>query len=290
MMTMMPSMTYDEIATFCEASEPLIVYLSIGCAGSPEQQHPPFLKAISEGCEQICILMDPLLEDPLTFTVVDKFTYIPLRRHFRHGHNEEAIFLNRLCFTAMMSRNTRLIVQDYSGFDLRSIYPLSIFGPELRQKVLFDFTYADGGCFVDFSTVRLLVREGGSFVQPHYEPLAAIAPYTTAAQLQFQIRERHECMTLYVKRLYRIQRDQEPERDWCTAAIVAPKIARLCGLYGLPATTETDVLEKLLLAYLLDICALGGTPMPKEEGLALIKRPERDYESILLALKELTSA
>jgi hypothetical protein len=235
--------------------------------------------------------MDPLLEESLKFRIVDKFTYIPLRRHFRHGHNEETVFLHRLCMTAMMSRDTRLIVQDYSGFDLRSLYPIWSLGPPLRQKVLFDFTYADGSCFVDFSAVRLLIREGGSFVQPHYESLAAIAPYATAAQLQFQIRERYECMTLYVKRLYRILRGQEPERDWCTAAIVAPKIGRLCYIYGLPlVSTDIATLEKLLLAFLLDFCALGGTPMPKEEGLALIKRPERDYESILLALKELAGA
>lgn len=299
-------MTNDEIARFCEASEPLLIYLAIGPSGSKEQQHPPFLKAI--GGPQICILVDPHLEDPpvvyseygpavsakegVPLMVVDNVTYIPVRRFFEHHSNakntDDILLLHRLCLVAVSSQTTRLIVQDYSGKDLRTLYPLDIFGSELRPKVVFDFTYRDGGCYVDFSKVRLLCRGShGSFVQPHYESLEAIQPYCTHDQISFQVVERVEFMSVYVKRLYRIQNGEEPDRDWCKSPDALAKIARLCAIYGLPATTDTATLEILMTEFLFDLCAVTGNYMGEEEARDLIRRPERDYESVLLVLKEL---
>lgn len=301
--TSVPMMLNDEIARFCEASEPDIIYLAIGPSGSPEQQHPPFLR--HPDLHVICILVDPHLEDPpviykdlgpaaaaVPLMVVGNVTYIPLRRFFHHHDNaknsDDMILLHRLCFVALSSRKTRLIVQDYSGSDLRRLYPLDLFGPELLGKVLFDFSYRDGECFVDFSKVRLLTRgTHGTFVQPHYETLAAIAPYCTLDQLKFQIVERTETMSVYVKRLYRIQNGQEPERDWCTVDVVKSRSDRLCRIYGLPQDTSNANLEKLLNAFLFDMCAVTGNFMGEEEALSLIRRPERDYESSLMVLKEL---
>ena len=294
-------MLNDEIATFCEASEPDIIYLAIGPSGSPDQQCPPFLR--HPDLDLICILVDPHLEDPpvaykdlgpgaaaVPLMVVGNVTYIPLRRFFHHHANatspDDIILLHRLCFVALNSRKTRLIVQDYSGSDLRRLYPLDLFGPELLGKVLFDFSYRDGECFVDFSKVRLLTR-GPQFVQPHYETLAAIAPYCTLDQLKFQVVERTETMSVYVKRLYRIQNGQEPERDWCTLDVVKSRSDRLCRIYGLPQDTGNATLEKLLAAFLFDMCAVTGNFMGEEEANALIRQPERNYESSLMVLKEL---
>jgi hypothetical protein len=297
------TMTNDEIARFCEASEPVLIYLAIGSAGSKEQQHPQFLKAI--GGPQICILVDPHLEDPpavysdlgpaaaaVPLMVIDNVTYIPVRRFFEHHSNakttDDILLLHRLCYIAVASQTTRLIVQDYSGKDLRTLYPVDLFGFDLRPKVLFDFTYRDGGCYVDFSKVRLLCRGShGSFVQPHYESLEAIKPYCTHDQITFQVVERAEFMSVYVKRLYRIQNGEEPDRDWCTSPDALAKIARLCAIYGLPQTTDNGTLEKLLSAFLFDLCAVTGNYMGEEEARDLIRRPERDYESVLLVLKEL---
>ena len=296
-----PMMTNDEIANFCEASQPDIIYLAIGPSGSPEQQCPSFLR--HPDFHVICILVDPHLEDPpvaykelgpgaaeVPLMVVGNVTYIPLRRFFEHHTNakspDDIILLHRLCFAALSSRTTRLIVQDYSGSDLRRLYPLDLFGPELLRRVLFDFSYRDGECYVDFSKVRLLMR-GPQFVQPHYETLAAINPYCTPDQLKFQVIERTETMSNYVKRLYRIQNGEEPERDWCTYDVVKSRSDRLCRIYGLPPATDNANLEKLLTAFLFDMCAVTGNYMGEEEALALIKRPEKDYESTLLVLKEL---
>ena len=298
-----PMMTNDEIAIFCEASEPDIIYLAIGPSGSPEQQCPPFLR--HPELRVICILVDPHLEDPpviykdlgpaaaaTPLMVIGNVTYIPLCRFFQHHANanspDDIIFLHRLCYAAISSRNTRLIVQDYSGSDLRRLYPLDIFGPELLRRVLFDFSYRDGECYVDFSKVRLLTR-GQQFVQPHYETLAAINPYCTPEQLKFQVGERTETMSVYVKRLYRIQNGEEPERDWCTLDVVKERTDRLCRIYGLPPDTGNANLEKLLAAFLFDMCAVTGNYMGEEEALHLIRQPERNYESTLLVLKELVT-
>jgi hypothetical protein len=124
-------------------------------------------------------------------------------------------------------------------------------------------------------------------VQPHYETLEAIKPYCTHDQITFQVVERVELMSVYVKRLYRIQNGEEPDRDWCTHPDALAKIARMCGIYGLPQTTDNATLSKLLSAFLFDLCAVTGNYMGEEEARDLIRRPERDYESVLLVLKEL---
>ena len=98
-------------------------------------------------------------------------TYITSRRRFSWGGSDTP-FINDLCKLALNSQ-TFLIVQDFSGRIIDEYYPIQTFGPKLLKKVLFDFTYRDGGCYIDLEKVRILRREDGTFIQPAYEPVSS---------------------------------------------------------------------------------------------------------------------
>lgn len=186
-------MNNDAIIELCQTEIPDIIYLSIGCAqgyyepGSPRessQQYPPCIAGL--GGRQICILVDPRLESPIRALPIPEPTeapilhdknvsFIPVRRFFEWDSNEDRQFIDALCRLAI-DQKTRLIVQDYTGHDIHPDYPIDRFDRDaLCRKVLFDFTYNEGGCFVDLSKVRILCKSDGSFLQPSFEPLS-VAP------------------------------------------------------------------------------------------------------------------
>lgn len=293
----------DAVLSLCTHENPAIIYLGIGCSQAhrsisqelqPQQEYPLFLEQISGS--QICILIDPLLEsppvafpkdipeDPSGITRVGRTSFIMQRRYFdwTTGSPDDS-FIERLCMFCMHTP-TRLIVQDYTGQYIHNYYPLERFGPVLLKQVLYDFTYNDGGCFIDFSKVKLLIRPDGSFVQPRYETITAIRDYVSHEQMTTLLKERQLSVTNYIRRLYRIQRGQEEYRDWCTADVVSRRMASLCVVFGLPHNTDTETLERMMLAYLWDLTAAVHDYISEEDALLIIRRPTAEYEDALKLL------
>jgi len=292
-------MNNDDVVDHCEAVRPSIIYMAIGCGQgfyepnkhSP-QEYPPFMNEF-EG-HQICILIDPLLETPsrayadlgLTYASagaeplvqIGRVSFIPIRRNFDWNSPEDIAFIDRLC--ALCTREScQLIVQDYTGAYIDKYYPINRFGPILTRRVLFDVTYDDGGCNIDLYKVRVLRKPDGSFVQPKYSPISA-SPALSA----ITIKRRNDIVVNYVQRLHRIQTGLEEERDWCDADIVWGKIAELCHAYSAPRKTDTPSLERLMIAYLFDLCECVGDYMSEEDGLALIHTGGKEFEQALKML------
>ena len=298
-------MTNDEIVDYCKEVNPRVIYLSIGCSqaeypvgdrrGSP-QGYPPVIAAL--GGRQICILVDPYLENPprcssltsptshtMIHEQMGQVTFITLRRNFDWAGADRS-FVNDLC-AHVIAQNTRLIAQDYSGSFIHNYYPLSIFGPPLLRCVLFDFTYMDGGCFVDLDKVRILMREDGSFVQPHFEPIHQILPYCSHDQRTFIVKDRHEILYCLVKRLHKIQSGAEEPRDWCTAEYVFNKMKQLCAVYKTNHSTMQEDLEALMVEYMIDLCVAVGSEVDLAYIRTLVLLPGKEYEEIVGVLKTL---
>ena len=267
------------------------------------QGYPPFLKSM--GTRQLCILIDPLLEDPprpcegfqrgadQEIIVVGETHFIPLRRNFEwtssgdaRRSTEDTAFIHTLCAYTLEKPRTRMIVQDYSGKEIQRYYPIQTFGKELIRKVLFDFTYQNGGCFVDLSKVNILLCEDSfSFMQPLYERLTYVFKYLTAEQKKFLLNSRHNIFYSFVKRLHKIQEGVEPPRDWCTPQIVMDMIPSFCVNYSTPYSTDQRDLEELLVAYLSDLCLTSDTQMTQDEIMECVRSPTNMYQDTLSLLK-----
>lgn len=260
------------IIAYCNAEIPDIIYLSIGCAQEsyslqkPPQQYPPCIAAL--GGRQICILVDPRLEPTEAPILHDKnVSFITVRRYFEWRSEDDRRFIDDLCRLAT-TQKTRLLAQDYTGYDIYPEFPIERFDRDvLCRKVLFDFTYNEGGCYIDLSKVRILLRADGSFLQPTFEPLVTV-PFECLA---VTIQQRHMNMWSYVKRLHRIQTGAEEARDWCTPATVLERMTPLCKAYRVARGTDNETLEKLMLLYLSDLCACAGESMTEEEALRIVR-------------------
>jgi len=211
-------------------------------------------------------------------------TYIVLRRNF-DWENGDKPMIEGLCDIALNTK-TRLIVQDYAGNIINQHYPLATFGPPLLKKVLFDFTYQEGGCFIDFSKINILMRPDGTFLQPAHEPIAAAFHRMEPTQRIFMIKSRTNTVYCYVKRLHSVQSGTEEYRDWCTADVVYRMMGPLTAIYGTPHSTDNSALEKLMVAYLHDLCNTLGDYMSADAALALAKKPGKEYQETLEMLKE----
>jgi hypothetical protein len=321
-------MNNDDIVTYCKRFSPHLIYIAIGCsqafhepgsAMAAPQGYPPFLKSM--GTRQLCILIDPLLEDPprpcseyatspgQQVIVVGETHFIPVRRNFEwtcrlscpqrgrlleqpvgpgdaRRSTEDTAFIHTLCAYTLEKPRTRMIVQDYSGEEIQRYYPIQTFGKELIRKVLFDFTYQNGGCFVDLSKVNILFCDDSfSFMQPLYERLTYVFKYLTAEQKKFLLNSRHNIFYSFVKRLHKIQEGVEEIRDWCTPQIVMDMIPSFCVNYSTPYSTDQQALEELLLAYLTDLCLTSDTQLSQEEIVECVRSPTNMYQDTLSLLK-----
>lgn len=258
-------MNNKKIIAFCKEQKPSIIYLAIGPAHSASQQYPPFLNKI-EG-KQLCLLFDPRMEEPLSVYTDpespliiehDNIQIIPIKRDFYWEEKRDRSFVHDLCELALSETNTRLIVQDYTGRDIRSDYPIQTFGPALLRRVLFDFTYKDGGCFVDFNTVTLYLYPDGSFIQPQFDRISAILPYVAKEKVAAILQERNNRLIFNAMRYYRVLSGTEEAPEWCSSEYVEDAIQNLWSIYGINHTAglSKENLEQLLLEYLLDIMSV----------------------------------
>lgn len=317
--------SYDEIFAICKAKvateSNTLIYVAIGCSqahypptgGSP-QQFPPFVAA--HAGHKICIWIDPGLEaEPRGFqnaglaaqalpdsTIADVgfATFIPLRSNFawpNHWGTPAVVgpctqFIDNLCTLCVRpGGSASMIVQDYSGTDIRPFYPLERFGPALLPKVLFDVTYNDGGCFVDFAKVRILHNSAGAFMQPTYSPMWSLAAAPNSAPvIEAEMADRYNILINYVWRLYKIQTGREVPRDWCTPDVVAERARRLYLAYSIPlGSTSTETLYRLLAEGISDFCAAVGHYQTNAETDSLINGDNDTLPNALKLLRTVAS-
>jgi hypothetical protein len=294
----MSNITDTMLVDMITGDAPDYIYLAIGCsqkwhtpATRQPQQYPPQIAALPG--RKFCILIDPELEAPPTavqlldpnadpndsvYVVDPNLTFVVIRRMFDWP---EYTLMRRLYEQCQRSR---LIVQDYTGEIIDRHYPRN---RALLGRVLFDFTYNDGGCFIDFDTVRILQRPNGDFIQPHYEPIAATHTEMTPAQCKTTVKVLTDTMYNYVQRLYRIQAGTEPYRDWCTTPVVERYAARFFFVYNIPPATDNATLERLMLAVFADLSTAVGDVMVESEALAIIRNPDKSYETALRILRDI---
>ena len=258
-----------------EAAGANVIYLAIGPARSAQQEYPPFMKDL--GGKQLCILFDPRLETPLEAEITGdtdraNVTVIPMKINFNWIDDEPSkTLVTALCQIALSSENCRLIVQDYTGQEIRSKYPLSFFGPALMGRVLFDVTYGEGGCFIDFDAVHLLLRNDGSFLQPEHDRITNLKPWIPKDLLCRMFQQRNNIITTYALRAYRILCGEEAP-EWFSMEEVSQRLQRYWPMYGLltptpaggpsPTSITKEAVVALLSAYWMDVSPTNAALPP----------------------------
>jgi hypothetical protein len=288
--------TYDDVLATISHCNPALVYVAIGPSqafSEPEtrtpQQYPPAIAAWPG--HKVIILIDPLLETPVHAHELiaaaghtETTTVFEFRSSFCWKNQADATFLFSLCEAALDDHGPHVIVQAYTGRDIRDAVPIDFFGEQLLTKVLYDMTYSDEGCRPDLSRVNILRDANGHFIQPFFEPLWALrARGTPSALLKAEADARLYILTNYVHRLYRIKAGREEFRDWCTDEVVAQKADRLRYAYGIPApVTAIDALTKLIAEALFDFCSINRNYFTPAEITAAIAG---DYCDIMKSLR-----
>ena len=275
---------------------PNLIYVAIGCAQGhyeygkhSEQEYPRFVR--SWPGNKVCILIDPALESPIyairegeppdtTFICMKQTFEWPSRwLHEQTKHDME--YLYSLIKKVMETPNAHMIVQDYSGEIIHPNYPIEKF-PGIEKKVLFDVTYNNGGCSIDFDKIEILKDSNGDFIQPMFSKIQDIEKGSIA---RVQAHERYTILSGGVLYLYRTQMGIKEPRDWCIPESVYSSAERLYHIYGLPLhDTSTEVLRKLLLAVAFDFCAATHTPITEDSLLKMINSSEYEYNDLLKRL------
>lgn len=232
----------------------LLVYVAIGCAqgryapgAHSAQEYPPFIRDFRVD-HKIVLLIDPDLEDPPralednpTDTTV---TFIPLRQSLSWGDESHAIHGPTLVKALLDLRPTPdyIVVQDYTGEDIAP------HDPDIPGRVLFDATYGDYGCFVDFTKYYRIPRDPATGAILHLErlPLRAI-PADFPDIRRRQTDNRAAVLRYYIHRTLRVLRGQTEAADWCSPAEVETRLRRLAPIYIPTATTTTTPTEANLL-------------------------------------------
>ena len=314
-------MNYDDILAYCKTKKPALIYVGIGCAQghyAPDnedhwaQEYPPVLAMETRGY-RIAILSDPALERPVralrdvgldgSHDLVEDsrcgISFICVRNLFHWPRTYDSplsaphmAFMHQLCEMAVYSESTQLIVQDYTGFDIRPYYPLEQFNHnKLKDRVLSDMTYTGGGCSVDFTKVNVLRRANGDFIQPHYTPLLTLLSLGVPAPIiGIEATSRREVLELFVHRYYHVLCGTKEPRHWCTEDHVMSAATYLFYIYGLiPSTIQTN-LRALMAEALLDFLAIRSTHMCLADMYTLIDSPTADYGVALRIVQPLSPA
>jgi hypothetical protein len=286
---------FNDIYEWCRLREPSLIYLSVGCAQghwdrerSSPQQYPPFV-ADWPGYK-VCILIDPNLEgipyclQDLGVSAEEQTKYarsriidLPgiriycLRMMFEIPLHTS--FLHTLCDIAVYG-STKLIYQDYTGRITNELYPWDRYDTtRLKAQVLFDVTYNDCGCFVDFSKVRLLKNTKGEFIHPELEPLIVVKDHPSLLDLYRQ--KRRSDLGFYAHAYYQILNGKKEPRDWCTAEKVLEKINYLFKIYNIPMSMDSDSIYELLKTAIFDYCNVANCYMTEEEVDEIIEKPDQ---------------
>jgi hypothetical protein len=252
----------------------LTLYVAIGCSAAhfapgahTMQQYPPYLRTLPY--PQICVLIDPTLEmPPRAYADVPEstgdITFLPIQDNFYHrdsqyGEVSTGWFLEKLI--DLCSARVKLCVQEFTGNDLRLLYPMNR-GREILKHVLYDPCYSDGSCSPDLDAIRIYRDAEGGFIQPVYSPLSDIRGIVSLDIVREQLRVRCSPIVDMVARFYRILRGVEVERDWCTLDRVAPHLLYFGFIYDIPTSVPlAERVRQILMAAVQDVCRVSYPDM-----------------------------
>ena len=163
-----------------------IIYIAIGCAQKniiiKENHCQQYIEDLNNYNNIIIILIDPELEDNLAICqiypdLINNNINLLNNRHFSNNRlnilaiNDKYDYNIKSIVNIVLFHNKKLIVQDYTGFDLSNIYIklLKKYGKNILNNILFDITQNNSGCFIDTKTQ--VVKRNNNFYQPKYEKL-----------------------------------------------------------------------------------------------------------------------
>ena len=259
----------------------LLIYVAVGCAlgrypagEHPKQQCPPYIDALPG--KKICILIDPMLEDPPRANAESSALILPIRAALSYTPLGFLQNLIDLCMDS--SRRVRMIVHDFTGADINAHYPTYL-GETLYKRVLFDPTYGDGGCFPDLAGIRILCDGTGNFLQPKYSRLQDIQKMDKNVLIsEFKVRQ-YPIVHL-IARMYRIQRGLEEFRDWCTGNVCAVHLDRFCLVYKITESDYDMRLRRVVELTIQDLCVVSESYLSDEEIDTIVESPGRELENM----------
>jgi hypothetical protein len=310
---------YQRILRYCKKELPHVIYVSIGCAldwnqdpQQIQQQYPVVLDTFPG--LRVCILIDPQLEYPPKATqnritrttsqlpslpppydtrpstpiVKDGVVFFPVYHAFEFTNPQDTEFLHTLCSLCMETHGaTKLIVQDYTGRDIRPYYPTDIFDEMILPWVLYNMTYRDSGCYVDFSTVHVLRNPDGNFVHPEYLSLRQICQIAPSRPriVRDEIKRRTDIVCSYLYRRYAVQAGYKEPADWCSPANVMTYLRQLTLAYGLPNILTQTNLKSVILACLQDVGDVMDKEVSAETVYAFLDANNYDFINLVSFLR-----
>lgn len=268
------------------------------------QQIPLFLDKYN-GQKKVIILIDPGLENPLKsestvpmelffmsengkFRILrtndDSTLIFAISKHFyweeeRHCPQEDiqiiptcVNFLIKL-IEYTMQHDCKLIGQDFSGRDIRNAYNslTNIFDKDqYHKKVLFDITYGDGGCFVDFSKTPIIYDQEGNFLQIKNKKLSELRRILPV-YFKKTVDSRINHILWHINRQLRIFRGELSHEAFQKShfKIVCNEIS---SIYSLPDLNQIDEekIKQIITIVLLDI--LESLDIPSDEIISEIQK------------------
>jgi hypothetical protein len=181
--------------------------------------------------------------------------FVPVRRPFYWTAPEDQELMHGLIRLTEGSQGPRMIVQDYTGTDIRPYYPLDLFGSALTRRVLYDVTEnGDGGCLIDLNRVEILRDHRGDFIHPATTTLQELRAAGSRRHLSVQIRDRVERILQYAVRSWRAAEGLDEARDWFAPSKTEVMLRPLRAAYGRPQDAD---LVTLIAATMSDLAALA---------------------------------
>jgi len=233
-----------------------VVYIAIGCARSACQQYPALLHS-----EQnvTCFWIDPTLEEPPLGSVAlsSNTTWIPIREEWSWLSHKP--MLMRIC-SQILKNKRLLIVQDFTGADIRSHYPTQL-SRDVLNHIVFDVNDTEGDCFPNMDAARLYRDPTtGSLQQPAYMTLVAMQ--AAGIPIEQHLHSRKELCRFWAWKVYRQLAGHEEYRDWCRPEIAGCRLHPLFRAYGSFEFTLTAAeLGAVLRAAAHDIAAITHEPV-----------------------------
>lgn len=263
-----------------------LIYIAIGCAQGryapglhTAQEYPPFIRDF-HATKKVIILIDPDLEDPpRAFAdnpdLPPSVTFFQIRRPLYwdptfpvHPHGIVGDLFMRAILD-LRRPSDYVVVQDYTGADIAT------HDPQIPGRVLYDATYGDYGCFVDFNKYPRIPRDPttGDILHLDRFPLQAI-PRTEYPELyRRQAEARASDLRYYIHRYIRVLRGQTPAADWCAPSVVAHKQVRLNSIYQSATLPHVDFPPSLRDLMTLAAEMLRDFDVPASEIPALLEDP-----------------
>jgi len=277
------------------------------------QQIPLFLDKYN-GMRKVIILIDPGLETPLrsestapmeiyfvsddgkfrVFRTKDGNTLIfAISNRFywedeRHCPNEDSQlvpicknFLIKLTEYTLLNRS-KLIGQDFTGRDTRNAYNSlgNIFDKdEYYKRVLFDITYGDSGCFVDFSTTPIIYDQEDNFVQIKNKKLSELKRILPA-YFKKMAESRINLVLWHLNRQLRIFKGELEHESFQKShfRIICNEISNIYSLPDLNNVDE-DIIKNIITIVLSDI--LDSLEIPSDEIISEIQKINFNQETLI---------